>query len=183
MIISEIESAWRMKMKEFDDVLIRPFASRDAKSCFKIRSKIFIKSYYDDIGSDAVVMGVNAYLPDSFIAMAENMPIFVAQSKETSECIGFIAPRILKDIENAVEILFLYVDPDHQRSGVATKLVDYFEDWMITSHPHIDRIIIDSAMPKYNQAFYEKVGFKVIGYNVARYTTGKVRSLCMAKEL
>jgi len=39
---------------------IRDFEPADAEACFRIRAEAFIKLFYDEIGPDGVVAGINA---------------------------------------------------------------------------------------------------------------------------
>jgi hypothetical protein len=60
-------------------VLIRPFRPEDADFCFRVRTAAFIRQFYDELGAEAVAAAVNAYLPADYVAMARDMPCFVAE--------------------------------------------------------------------------------------------------------
>jgi ribosomal protein S18 acetylase RimI-like enzyme len=165
-----------MKSKPIE---IRDFRSPDAEACFRIRTEALIKLFYDEIGPDAVVAGINAYLPEKYIRMAETMPISVAVDGEAQ--IGFIASRFLE--HNTIEILFLYIDLDYLRKGIGTQLVRYLESRVRKRHPEIERIIVDTAVPKYNQQFYEKIGYVEVGQSECQYPACSIKAVRLMKKL
>jgi GNAT superfamily N-acetyltransferase len=158
---------------------IREFKSSDAEACFRIRAKAFIKLFYNEIGPDGVVAGINAYLPGKYIQIAETLPIFVAVDGETQ--IGFIASRFSEP--TSIEILFLYIRLDYLRKGIGSKLVSYLESWIRKHHPEIERILVDTAVPKYNQKFYEKIGFSKVGESECQYPEFSIKAVRLIKEL
>jgi len=160
-------------------IKIKEFQPSDAEACFRIRSEAFIKLFYDEIGADGVAAGINAYLPKKYIQVAESMPIFIADDGQ--EQIGFIASRF---IQNAtIEILFLYIRLDYLRKGIGGLLVKYLENWIAKHHPEIKQIIVDTAVPKYNQIFYEKMGYSEIGESVCHYPDGSVSAVRLMKVI
>jgi len=168
-----------MRSQKSKPVKIRDFKSADAEACFRIRAEAFIKLFYNEIGPDAVVTGINAYMPKKYIQMARTMPIFVAVDGEAQ--IGFIASRF---VEHAtIEILFLYISLDYLRMGIGSQLVRYLENWVRKQHPEIERIIIDTAIPKYNQKFYEKIGYSKVGESECQYSDGSIKAVRLMKEL
>jgi GNAT superfamily N-acetyltransferase len=160
-------------------IKIRDFRSPDAEACFRIRTEAFIKLFYDEIGPDAVVAGINAYLPEKYIRMAETMPIFVAV--DNKEQIGFIAARFIE--HNTIEILFLYIGLDYLRKGLGTQLVRYLENWVRKRHPEIERIMVDTAVPKYNRQFYEKIGYIEVGERECQYPACSIKAVRLMKKL
>ena len=52
---------------------IRVFMPSDADFCFRVRSSAFIQKFYNEIGSEAVTAGVNAFMPSDYILMAEEV--------------------------------------------------------------------------------------------------------------
>ena len=158
---------------------IRNFKSSDAETCFRIRVEAFVKLFYDEIGPDGVVNGINAYLPMKYIQINETIPIFVAVNGNAQ--IGFIASRF---VDNAtIEILFLYIRLDYLRRGIGTQLVTYLEDWIRNQHPEIDRIVVDTAVPKYNQKFYQQIGYSIVGESECQYPDGSLKAIRLMKDL
>ncbi len=168
-----------MKSMKLKPIEIRRFESSDAEACFRIRAEAFIKLFYDEIGPNGVAAGINAYLPGKYIQMAETMPIFVAVDGETQ--IGFIAARFVGSA--TIEILFLYIRLDYLRKGIGSQLIGHLENWVRKHHPQIERIIVDTAVPKYNQMFYEKCGYSKIGESECQYPEGSVKAIRLMKKL
>ncbi len=164
---------------ELNSIKIRKFKASDAEDCFRIRAESFVKLFYEEIGPDGVVLGINTYMPSKFIELAELAPFFVAVDKRTQ--LGFIASRFLNKTE--IEILFLYVKLDLLGRGLGKSLVFYFEDWIQKNHPEIKRIIVDTAVPKYNQKFYEKIGYLKSGESECHYSDGSISSVRLIKRL
>ncbi len=158
---------------------IRNFQPSDAEACFRIRSEAFIKLFYSEIGPDGVAAGINAYLPGKYIEMAKSMPIFVAVNDE--EQVGFIASRFIEN--TTIEILFCYIKLDYLRKGIGTKLLRYLEEWIIQNHPEIRRMVVDTAVPRYNQKFYEKAGYLKAGDSKCQYPDRSVTAVRLVKEL
>lgn len=151
----------------------------DAEACFRIRAEAFIKIFYDEIGPEGVAAGINAYMPSKYVFMSETMPMFVAVNDETP--IGFITLRFLEDSE--IEILFLYIQLDCLGKGIGAGLVRYAEDWIRKQYPETSRIVLDTAVPKYNQKFYEKIGYTKAGESMCQYPDGPVKAIRLKKEL
>lgn len=168
-----------MKPMKLKPIEIRRFESFDAEVCFRIRTEAFIKLFYDEIGPDGVAAGINAYLPEKYIQMAETMPIFMAVDGKVQ--IGFIAARFIEFA--TIEILFLYIRLDYLRKGVGSQLISYLENWVRKHHPQIEQIIVDTAVPKYNQTFYEKCGYSKIGESECQYPERSVKAIRLMKKI
>ena len=162
-----------------NSIKIRKFKASDAEDCFRIRAEAFVKLFYEEIGSDGVILGINSYMPDKFIELAELGPFFVAVDNQIP--LGFIASRFLNETE--IEILFLYIKLDFLGRGLGRRLVFYFEDWIRKNHPEINRIIVDTAVPKYNQKFYEKIGYLKFGESECHYSDGSISAVRLIKRL
>lgn len=158
---------------------IRPFEPRDAEYCFRLRTEAFIKLFYDEIGPEAVSTGVNAYMPADFVRMAERMSWIVAE--DSGQPVGFCALRMLD--AHTAELLFLYVQLDRVGQGIGKRLLCFFEEWLRERHPEVSGIVLDTIVPDYNQAIYEKMGFSAIGEGRCEYPGGYVRSIRLRKQL
>lgn len=82
-----------------------------------------------------------------------------------------------------MEILFLYVRLDYLRKGIGAQLVRYLENWVRKQHREIERIRVDTAVPKYNQEFYEKIGYSKAGESEYQYPNGSIKAVRLVKEL
>lgn len=162
-----------------NSIKIRQFKVSDAEACFKIRAEAFIKLFYKKIGQNGVVLGINTYMPSKFIELAALAPFFVAVNKQMQ--VGFIASRFLNDTE--IEILFLYIKLDLLKRGLGKRLVFHLEDWIRKNKSEIKRIIVDTAVPQYNQKFYEKIGYTKLGKSECHYSGGSISSIRLIKSL
>ncbi len=158
---------------------IRPFQPRDAEYCYRLRAEAFIKIFYEEIGADAVWIGVNAYVPADFVRMAEIMPWVVAE--DAGQPIGFCAIRML-DTRTA-ELLFLYVSLDRIGQGVGRRLVSFVEEWLAEHRPEVIALVLDTVVPNYNQVIYERMGFSAIEDGLCEYPDGSLRSVRLRKGL
>jgi GNAT superfamily N-acetyltransferase len=168
-----------MRKKMNTKIEIKRFWPSDAEDCFRIRASAFIKLFYDEIGSDAVAKGVNAFMPADYIRFAEKQPVFVAFEDLTP--VGFIAARFID--QSTIEILFLYVHLDFLGKGIGTMLISHFESWLGKHHKRLQQILVDTAVPKYNQRFYEKIGYSKVGNSECQYPDGSISAVRLAKKL
>ncbi len=158
---------------------IRKFQPIDVEDCFRIRASAFIKLFYDEIGAEAVTRGINAYMPGDFIKISEKLQIFVAFEKQSQ--VGFIAARYIEQLK--IEILFLYIRLDTLGKGIGTMLAKHFESWVKQHDSLVQQLVVDTAVPKYNQRFYEKIGYSEIGHSECNYPDGSIRAVRLAKSL
>ena len=86
-----------MEKVKSTNFIIRKFQPGDGESCFRIRAEAFIKLFYDEIGPDGVAAGINAYMPDKYEKMSEQMPIFLAVDGQS--CVGFITLQFLNPLK------------------------------------------------------------------------------------
>lgn len=162
-----------------DLVEIRSFMTSDADECVQMRAEAFRRLFFQHIAPELINTAINAYKPDKFIETAAHNPFFVATRNQ--EPVGFIGSQFLG--KNTIEILFLYVKLDHLKKGIGSKLIRFWEDWLQKNNPEIDRIIVKTIIPDYNQRFYEKHGFKKSGTSFCRYQAGQIEALCLMKKL
>ena len=134
---------------------IRPFQPDDAEFCFRLRSNAFIKTFYGELTPEEVAAAVNAYMPNDYIRMAENMPFFIVEQNGTS--IGFFALK-RKDSSTA-ELPLIYLNSDSIGQGIGSSCIDYIERWLSSNWREVSTLIVDTVIPKYNSGFYMKVGF------------------------
>jgi ribosomal protein S18 acetylase RimI-like enzyme len=80
------------------------------------------------------------------------------------EIAGFCTVNFLD--ETTAEILFLYVRMDLHGRGIGAALLAAARKWLGAERPEITTLVLDTVVPEYNQAFYEKQGFAVTGRQV-----------------
>lgn len=162
-----------------NSVIIRPFSIEDAEACFRIRSEAFVREFYEEIGPEAVAAGVNAFMPDDYKRMAKTRPCFVAE--DNGDPVGFYTLKIIND--TTAELLFLYVKLDRIKSGIGTNLARHAERWLAEKYPGITDLILDTIIPRYNQAFYERLGYSHIEERTCCYPGREVRAVRLGKKL
>jgi ribosomal protein S18 acetylase RimI-like enzyme len=158
---------------------IRDFEPHDAEACFRIRTDAFVKLFYAEMGPQGVAAGINAYLPNDYVRLAKTSPTFVAVEEEV--VVGFAALRFVDD--STAGIRFLYVRLDRTGRGIGRALVGSLEDFVRKEHPRIERMVLNTAVPRYNQAFYERLGFVSGGESVVQYPDGPVTAIRLVKAL
>jgi ribosomal protein S18 acetylase RimI-like enzyme len=159
--------------------MIRALAAADAAACVRIRNEAFVREFRDEIGPAAVAAGVNAFQVDDYARMAATMPGFVLV--EGDEVVGFLILRLLDG--RRAELFLLYIRLTHLRRGLGRRLVDHAEAWLRRRHPQISEWVLDTIIPRYNRAFYEKLGFRVAGSSTCRYPGCAVPAIRMRRSL
>ena len=159
---------------------IRPFNPRDAEACLRMRSDAFTRVFSEELEPEAVSAGVNAYTANDLTQMASTMPSFVARKGE-EDPIGFCTVRLLD--RSTAEILFLYVNLDHLKHRIGCHLLQYVEKWIAERYPEVSDVVLDTAIPLYNQRFYEKFGYSIIGLSVCTYPDAEIPAVRLSKKL
>ena len=162
-----------------DRIRIRRFEARDAEICFKIRSDAFIQKFYGELGLREISAGVNAFMPNDYIHMAQSMPFFVAE--EAGDIIGFFTIE-RKDTEVA-ELPLIYIDLKHLGRKIGRAFIEYIEAWIKTNWPGVTTLIVDTVIPEYNSGFYRKSGFLPHGNAVCHFPAMDVPALRLMKKL
>ena len=162
-----------------DAVKIRNFKAQDAEACFKIRSDAFIQKFYPEIGARAASAGVNAFMPEDYVRMAQKTPFFVAE--DDGVLIGFFT--IARKDKAVAEIPLIYIDLNHTGKDIGRAFIDYIEQWVKANWPEVTRLIVDTVIPEYNSGFYRKTGFLPTGNAVCNFPAMDVPALRLEKKL
>ena len=160
-------------------VEIHRFTAADAEACVGIRTEAFLHVFCEEMGAEAVAAGIDAYTPSDFVRMAEEMDLFVATAAQ--EVVGFCAIRLLDGA--TAEILFLYVALGRQGRGIGSHLAHHAEKWVAEQYPDVRGLELDTGVPRYNSAFWEKHGFKKVGESVLTYPSHAARAVRFRKNL
>ena len=158
---------------------IRPFRVQDAENCFKIRSEAFIRRFYDELGARATSAGVNAFMPNDYVRMAQAAPFFVAE--DSSGIIGFFT--IERKDTLVAEIPLIYIDLNQLGKKIGKTLIEYIEQWVSDNWPEVSTLIVDTVIPKYNSGFYKKAGFIPAGDVSSEFPDMQVPALRLKKRL
>ena len=158
---------------------IRKFLPEDANFCFKTRVNPFIQKFSDELSSEAISAGVNAYMPDDYIRMAEEVEFFIMEKNEKS-----IAFFTIKKIDTTTaEIPLVYIDLDYLGNGIGTACLRYIEDWILTNWKKVKELVVDTVIPEYNGGFYIKSGFVPTGETACNFPDMSLKALRLTKKL
>ena len=158
---------------------IRPFRVQDAENCFKIRSEAFIRRFYDELGARATSAGVNAFMPNDYVRMAQAAPFFVAE--DSSDIIGFFT--IERKDTLVAEIPLIYIELNQLGKKIGQTFIEYIEQWVTNNCPEVTTLIVDTVIPEYNNGFYKKVGFIPAGDAYCAFPDMQVPALRLEKKL
>jgi GNAT superfamily N-acetyltransferase len=162
-----------------DRFSIRPLDAADGPFCHALRRQAFLRVFSRDLDSRAVRAGAEAFDPEEFGEMIGALDSFVVM--EGAERVGFCTIRYPE--EATAEILYVYVDPARRGEGIGSRLVSHAERWIRDKHPEVTSIVLDTAVPRYNQAFYEHLGYAEHCETVCRYPAGEVKAVRLVKSV
>ena len=151
---------------------IRPFRHEDALFCFKLRSRAFIEKFYGELQPEEVTAGINAYLPDDYMRVAEQMPFFIVE--ENGRRVGFF--NLKRKDPTSADLPFLYIDLDRNGRGIGSACIDYIRTWLKSNWKGVSRLIVDTIIPGYNGGFYRKMGFIPSGDSFCEFPGRKVKA-------
>ena len=160
-------------------VKIRPAEPGDAETCREMRRRAFLEvnsRYMDGVLTDA---GANAYTAAEFAQHLANMPTSVAQVG--GKLVGFCTVRRRDDEE--AELLWLYVSLDSLRMGIGSRLAQHAEELVLSHFPDVSRIVLVTGVPDYNQAFYERLGYRKLGTEEVAYPRASAVMVKLGKDL
>ena len=153
-------------------VKLRPFRPADADICFRLRADAYVNEFFAELGADAVMAAIASFHPQDYANMAQSGAICVAESarsksvtaqeaaaEHATEVVGFCVVRCVD--EETGEVFLIYIRRDFQRRGVGRMLLRWAEEWLHKELPGLERIVIDTVIPNYNQRFYERMGYAV----------------------
>lgn len=158
---------------------IRLFQAKDAEFCFRIRNNAFRQIFYGELTAQEVAAAVDAYMPDDYIVMAKESPLFIVA--EDGNAIGFFALK--RENTSTAELSLIYIDLDHQGKGVGLACIDYIENWLASNWAEVKSLIVDTIIPMYNRKFYLKVGFIPVGETFCKFGRQKIKALRLVKKL
>jgi GNAT superfamily N-acetyltransferase len=160
-------------------MIIRPFEPADGRFCHGLRRQAFLEIFSLELDDRAVKAGAEAYDPEEFGRLIGAMDSFVAM--EGPDRVGFCTVRYPG--RRVAEILYVYVDPGRLGQGIGTRLVNHAERWVNEKHPEVTSVVLDTAVPDYNQKFYENLGYSELGQTVCRYPAGEVGAIRLIKRV
>jgi hypothetical protein len=85
-------------------MIIREFNEADRDFCFRTRTSPFIINFYDEIGAEAVSLGINSILPDDYIRFSTHMKIFMVE--DSGEKAGFFTIKRIDDERAEIPLIY-----------------------------------------------------------------------------
>jgi ribosomal protein S18 acetylase RimI-like enzyme len=144
-----------------------------------MRTEAFRHVFSRFLDEAATVAGTDAYAPERFRQLLSEMPTEVAV--EDGIPVGFCTVRLRETGE--VELLWLYVRLDRLKRGVGSLLAGRAEELAAKRYPGASKLVVVTAVPEYNQAFYERLGYAILGEEMVGFPTATVPVLKLGKEL
>ena len=157
----------------------RSFQPDDAVFCFRLRSQAFIQKFYGELTDEEVAAAVNAYMPDDYIRMACENPIFIVEKDDTP--IAFFSLKRID--ERTAQLPLIYIDLDCLGAGIGSACVGYMQEWLLDKWPEVDNLIVDTVIPKYNSGFYKKAGFEEVETTYCEFLGRKIKALRLIKKI
>jgi ribosomal protein S18 acetylase RimI-like enzyme len=160
-------------------ISVRPVGAADAAACHEMRRRAYLNVFSRYLDEETTVAGADAYTVEEFAGYVSDMPTAIAE--RDGEAVGFCTVRRLDERE--AELLWLYVRLDHLREGIGSLLARHAEALALERFPGISRLVLVTAVPRYNQAFYEGLGYRKVGEESVSYPTASVDVVRLGKDL
>lgn len=161
------------------ETAIREYREEDGLACWELRRAAFRGPFRPYLDEERAAAGAESYGVQEFACRLHELETSVASEDDT--VVGFCAMRRIS--AQRVELLYLYVHAEHQGRGVGTRLVRHAEACTVRRHRALKSIYLDTAIPAYNQAFWEAMGYRPVGPSFCEYPTGKIPAVRLEKRM
>jgi ribosomal protein S18 acetylase RimI-like enzyme len=158
---------------------MRDYRAEDGLACHALRRRAFLDDFSQSLPQDAVQAGADSYGVSEFAKRIGAMETSVATVDDVVA--GFCSIRLLSPTR--AEVLYLYVDSEHRRSGIGARLARHAEQRVSSAHPELETLFLDTAIPEYNQAFWERIGYQLVGPSSCDYPTGRIPAVRLEKRV
>jgi GNAT superfamily N-acetyltransferase len=158
---------------------IREFRTEDGTACYELRRSAFLGVFTGVLSPKAAQMGADSYSAAEFSRRIGGMVTHVATLG--SEIAAFCTIR--KESQTHGELLYLYVGEKHRGTGIGSALVRYSEKRVLELNPNLGTLYLETAVPKYNQPFWERMGYRFVGSSVCEYPTGSIPAVRLEKSI
>jgi ribosomal protein S18 acetylase RimI-like enzyme len=156
---------------------IRDYRSEDGAACHELRRAAFLGIFRRFLPKDAFQAGAESYGFDDFAERIGAMATFVATVDES--VVGFCSMQVPSP--TCAELLYLYIGSVHRGAGLGSRLVRHAEQRVSKAHPNLEKFFLDTAVPEYNQSFWERVGYRQVGTSFCDYPTGRIPAVRLEK--
>ncbi len=144
----------RVDTTEDSKILIRPAKPEEWDDAMELAFRVFLKYESKDYGKEGTEAFAE-FVTDNMLKKAFESGYYVVfLAFEVDELVGMIG------IRNGNHISLLFVDGDHHRKGIGSKLIDRTEEYL-RSNTQFGRMTVNSA--PIAKDFYHKKGFKDCG--------------------
>ncbi len=158
---------------------IRRFNDDDAFFCYQTRKQAFLNVFVEEIGKKAAQAGADAYQPDDYIRIAGESEFFIAEYHSNS--VGFFIIIRIDDL--TAELKLIYFDLMSVKQGFGRQCSAYIDKWVMNQWPEVDRIYVDTIIPKYNTGFYNKIGYTESGLTTCEFPDASIEAVRFEKRL
>lgn len=158
---------------------IRKLESGDAEACFRLRSNAFIQKFHPELSLKEIAAAINAYMPADYIQISQVTQFFVVE--EEGDIIGFF--NLKQTDDRTAELPLIYIDLDFLGKGIGSACIKYIDKWLPANWPEVERLVVDTIIPKYNSKFYMKAGFNPIGEAFCEYGGLKIKAMRLEKRM
>ena len=157
---------------------IRDYENGDGAACQELRRAAFHGVFSGILSQDAVQAGAESYTVAEFSERIGTMETCVAVVGDV--VVAFCTIRVLSPTR--AELLYLYVGADHRGTGIGSRLVRRAERRISDLHPELETICLETAVPGYNQPFWERMGYRFVGASTCDYPTAKIPAVRLEKR-
>lgn len=147
-------------------LVLRPALPPDAGALSRLIGAVLQRSNTADYSPDDIARLVAAFPPEATAGMITARQVFVIAAED--QLIGTVA------LDGAV-LRSLFIDPDHQHSGLGRQLVRHVED--LARAEGITRLQVPSSVTA--EGFYAKLGYR--SERVVMH--GSERTIVMSRDL
>lgn len=158
---------------------IRDYDARDAAACHELRRSAFLGTFNSFLPRGAVEAGAGSYSSEGFGQRIGAMSTFVATVD--GAVVGFCTIHVIS--ARRAELLYLYINLVHRGEGLGPRLVRHAEQRVLKAEPGLETIFLDTAVPHYNQSFWEHLGYSYAGTSSCDYPTGRIPAARLEKTV
>ncbi|MCP4574571.1 MAG: GNAT family N-acetyltransferase [bacterium] len=160
-------------------VEIKDFVPTDGPACHALRRDAFLGAFRDHLPPEFVTAGAESYDADTFGELVGSLLTFVATLD--GEVAGFCTMRPVEP--TVAELLYLYIHADSRGAGVGSRLVRHAEAALLRRCPTVTTVFLVTAVPDYNQTFWEHRGYAHVGPSVCEYPAGPIPAVRLEKNV
>lgn len=162
-----------------ETVEIRDYRPTDGAACHGLRRVAFVGTFRVSLSPEVIRAGADSYSAPEFTERISSMKTLVAVV--AGVVVGFCTTRLTAP--HRAEILYLYINAGYRGAGVGSQLVCQSERQVLDSNPGISLLYLDTAVPDYNQAFWECMGYQFVGSSTCDYPGAQIRAVRLEKAV